>query len=312
MEHNKDRILRTIESIDFEHIQKHPNILIAARFWDDDRYRAATTCYKFMRKIDDLIDDRKSIGVNISECEKNLFTEQVNEWVQCIRDKKLMDEEYGEIVDVIHRFDIPLSIFQSFANAMLFDIENDGFKTYTDFVTYAQGASVAPASVFVHLCCLNDDFSGYAKEGIDPVFLARPCAMFSYLVHIIRDFEVDQKNHLNYFAADIMEQHGINRATLKHIASTGVPNAAFRKLIRFYYNEALRYKIETEKVMEYIMPSLSIGSKLSLEVIFDLYKMVFERIDPERGVFTKERLNPEPGEFQTRVQSILSGYAICE
>ena len=33
---------------------------------------------------------------------------------------------------------------------------------------------------------------------------ATPCAMFSYLVHIIRDFQKDQQNNLNYFADDVM------------------------------------------------------------------------------------------------------------
>ena len=68
-----------IEGINFEQIHKHPNILIAARFWDDARYNAAVVCYKFMRKIDDLIDDRKASGIEITECEKHTFTQQVNE-----------------------------------------------------------------------------------------------------------------------------------------------------------------------------------------------------------------------------------------
>ena len=51
---------RILNNIDFENIDKHPNILIAARIWDDDRYHAARVCYKFMRMIDDLIDNELS------------------------------------------------------------------------------------------------------------------------------------------------------------------------------------------------------------------------------------------------------------
>ena len=32
---------------------------IAARFWESERYEAAKTCYRTMRIIDDLIDNRK-------------------------------------------------------------------------------------------------------------------------------------------------------------------------------------------------------------------------------------------------------------
>jgi hypothetical protein len=52
----KEKIEAVFHSIDFEKIVDHPNILIAAHFWDEERYRAAKICYKFMRAIDDLID----------------------------------------------------------------------------------------------------------------------------------------------------------------------------------------------------------------------------------------------------------------
>ena len=66
-----------ISSIAFENIEKHPNILIAARFWDDRRYQAAKVCYKFMRRIDDYIDDRKARDVEISCLEKEELSKQL-------------------------------------------------------------------------------------------------------------------------------------------------------------------------------------------------------------------------------------------
>ena len=54
-------VTETFGKIDFHKIKDHPNILIAARFWEDDRYQAAQTIYKFMRHIDDMIDDRKAL-----------------------------------------------------------------------------------------------------------------------------------------------------------------------------------------------------------------------------------------------------------
>ena len=72
-----------ISSIAFENIEKHPNILIAARFWDDRRYQAAKVCYKFMRRIDDYIDDRKARDVEISCLEKEELSKQVNRRCIC-------------------------------------------------------------------------------------------------------------------------------------------------------------------------------------------------------------------------------------
>ena len=41
--------------------------------------------------------------------------------------------------------------------------------------------------------------------------------------------------------------------------------------------------------------------QLSLEIIFNLYLMVFERIDIQKGKFTTEELNPTPEETRERV-----------
>jgi hypothetical protein len=41
--------------------------------------------------------------------------------------------------------------------------------------------------------------------------------------------------------------------------------------------------------------------QLSLEIIFSLYLMVFERIDVENGSFTSFELNPTPEETKKRV-----------
>ena len=40
-----DLYYQIFESIDFEKIVDHPNILIAAHFWDKERYQAAINCY---------------------------------------------------------------------------------------------------------------------------------------------------------------------------------------------------------------------------------------------------------------------------
>jgi hypothetical protein len=84
MNSQKDTFLEVFNSIDFKKIKDHPNILIAANFWDCDRYEAAKTCYRFMRAIDDLIDNHKAENKRISENEKELFIISVNDWIKTI------------------------------------------------------------------------------------------------------------------------------------------------------------------------------------------------------------------------------------
>jgi phytoene/squalene synthetase len=294
-------IERIISSIDFENIQKHPNILIAASFWDKERYHAARVCYKFMRMIDDLIDDRKAEGDEISCLEQEELSEKVKSWIDCLDSIPDKDPFYEELIHTIAKFNIPLQLFHNFAKSMLYDINHDGFATLEDFLVYSEGASVAPASVFVHLCCLSKENGIYRTPDYDIVEVARPCAIFSYLVHIIRDFQEDQINNLNYFAIDILQRYNLLPAELKEIAHGAAVSASFRSVIADYYQLAQKYQEQTLRQLENLSTKLGDRYLLSLHLIYKLYKMVFDRIDVKNGHFTSEELNPTPQEIKAKV-----------
>jgi phytoene/squalene synthetase len=304
-----DELKRSISGIDFENIEKHPNILIAARFWDDKRYHAAKVCYRFMRMIDDLVDDRKAQGESISCLEKKELSEKVNSWIDCLDQEAADDPFYLELVRTITTFKIPLQLFHNFAKSMLHDIHHEGFSTLDEFLSYAEGASVAPASIFVHLCCLSEEEDEYLTPAYDIMEVARPCAIFSYLVHIIRDFQEDQLSHLNYFARDVLERHRLLPGDLRPIAEGAAIPGAFRSVIREYYELAGVYQQSTLKVLQDLSGKLSGRYLFSLHLIYQLYKMVFDRIDVEQGNFSRGELNPTPAEIRNMVLEVASrGY----
>lgn len=301
----RDQFMAIFESINFEKIIDHPNILIAANFWDNERYCAARTCYRFMRALDDLIDDHKAAHKGINETEQDCFRSDIGQWMAML-EKGLNSAPFNnELGYTVEKFRIPRWSLEAFAESMLYDVTHDGFATLDDFIAYSAGASVAPASIFVHLAGLQE------RDGIfhDPPFgvrsTAEPCAMFSYLVHIMRDFRKDQLNNLSYFADDVMERHGLSRATMSEIARGAPLTGGFRAMMRRYLTLADHYRMETVKIMEEICPMMAPRYRLSLEIIFELYMMVFERINPERGTFTAEELNPTPAETRERVRQII-------
>jgi len=294
-----------IQGINFEAIKDHPNILIAAGFWEEERFQAAKVCYQFMRKIDDLIDNRKALGPLTPE-ERSMFVDKVNNWIESLNDISRIDSSMKHVTETISKFKIPSELFRNFAGSMIYDISHDGFATYNSFIAYAEGASVAPASIFVHLCCLSKKDDQFISPSFDVIAVARPCALFSYLVHIIRDFQKDQNNNLNYFTADILKKHNLAPEDLKKMAQ-GKPIAPkFRNVIREYYNYAEIYKRETIDTIEKIKDQLEDRYTLSLYIIFELYLQVFERIDIEKGKFTTEELNPTPTEIKERVMRVCS------
>jgi phytoene/squalene synthetase len=308
MTSQKEKFLEIFNSIDFNQIKDHPNILIAAKFWDHDRYCAAKICYKFMRAIDDLIDNHKAKNRLIEPKERKEFVANVEEWLRMIIISKECNALQGELIETIEKFRIPLWPMEVFAKSMIYDINNDGFPTLEAFLEYAGGASVAPASIFVHLNSLQKVNGLYESPAFDVKWAATPCAIFSYVVHIIRDFQKDQLNNLSYFADELIFKNHLTRRALYEFAEGKPVNPNFRNLIKNYYLLADEYRKKTYDIINEIKPLLEPGYQLSLEIIFELYLMVFERIDLKNGRFTTEELNPTPEETKDRVYKTIMNF----
>jgi phytoene/squalene synthetase len=306
----REQFIGIFNSIEFEKIIDHPNILIAANFWEDDRYCAAKTCYRFMRAIDDLIDNHKAANKMIAPEERKDFVADVNEWLKMVIVSENCNPEKEELNKTINKFHLPLWPLEAFAKSMIYDIINDGFPSLQAFLDYAQGASVAPASIFVHLSGLTSRDGHFEDPSFDVKEAATPCAIFSYLVHIIRDFQKDQLNNLSYFADDLIRQNGLTRQDLRTIASGSPVTSGFRNVIKEYYALADKYRIKTREVIEKIGPFMEPRYRLSLDIIFNLYLMVFERIDVEKGNFTSIELNPTPEETKKRVYETIIKFAL--
>jgi phytoene/squalene synthetase len=308
MNSQRDKFLKIFYSIDFNKIKDHPNILVAANFWDEDRFCAAKICYKFMRAIDDLIDNHKAKNRLIEPEERKEFVANVDDWLKMIIISEECNALQGELIETIEKFRIPLWPMEVFAKSMIYDINNDGFPTLDSFLEYAGGASVAPASIFVHLNGLQKINGRYEPPRFDVKWAATSCAIFSYAVHIIRDFQKDQLNNLSYFADDLIIKNGLSRKKLRKFAEGKPVDDNFRNLVKEYYLLADEYRLKTYDIIKEIRPLLEPGYQLSLEIIFDLYLMVFERIDLRNGKFTTEELNPTPEETKERVYNAIMNY----
>lgn len=310
MKQDKQPINPSFLNIDIDQISKHPNILIAASLWDKERFDAAMVCYKFMRRIDDLIDNHKASNISIAACEKEAFTNEVKKWLECLNYKTKQDPIIEEVVETIEKFNIPLYLFHNFAQSMIYDIHNDGFPTYHSFIEYAEGASVSPASVFVHLCCLNKDYSGYVLPGMNLRDISRPCALFSYIIHIIRDFEKDYKENLVYFGRDLLRKYDLNDKDLFNVANGHSVNDGFRDMIGEYCTYAEYHKRMTIKEIEKLSPFLEPNYLLSLKMIYQLYLFVFARIDIVHGSFSSQELNPTNDELKNQIRLIIAGKVV--
>jgi phytoene/squalene synthetase len=110
-----------------------------------------------MRKIDDLIDHYKERHEYIREEDRAKFIGKVDDWLQMVRTSRRTYPFQKELISTINRFRIPVWTIENFARSMVYDINNDGFPTVKAFLDYSEGATVAPSSIFVHLCGIRKD-----------------------------------------------------------------------------------------------------------------------------------------------------------
>ncbi|MFH1390768.1 MAG: squalene/phytoene synthase family protein [Candidatus Diapherotrites archaeon] len=290
--------------LNYTEIQSNPILDIGARLWEKDRSEAFKTCYKAMRFVDNLVDNRKSTGEKISEEEKAHYISLINNWES---NTALMQGPFQkELLDTVKKFDIPQWPWKKFANSMIYDLNHDGFDTFQDFLDYSEGAAVAPAAIGVHICSAKKENGKYIEPKFDVVEFTRPMAYFAYIVHIIRDFEKEVKSNLNYFSDDLMKENNLDFEKFREIASGGKIPAGFRALMKKYYELAEKYQKEARKTFDKTLPLLDSQYRMSIEVIYSLYSQVFEKIDVANGTFSAAELNPTPEEIKERIDLTIS------
>lgn len=284
--------------IPFDQILTNPILDIAARLWETDRYDAFKICYRSMRRLDDLVDHRKETGEPINAAEVELFTRMMADWVKQVAERKVTDPFVAQMVETTDRFAIPLWPWERLVRSMVYDLTHNGYASFLQFLRYTEGAAISPAAIFMHLIGLPKvgDLPAYdIREG------ARALALFSYLVHIVRDFQKDHKANLNYFCDDLMTRAGVSRTECTEIAHSEEPTKAFRRLIAEYVRLAEFYRQKARRKIDSLLPLLEPRYQLSLELIYQLYEQIFAKIDPEKGNFSGAELNPSEAEIKERI-----------
>ncbi|RKX28139.1 MAG: hypothetical protein DRP47_05070 [Candidatus Zixiibacteriota bacterium] len=294
--------------VDFDQILTNPILDIAARFWENDRYEAFRVCYRSMRVLDDLVDNRKIEGTEISHREQILLTSMIDDWLVTLRRGAPTGEFDKQLIAIINQYRIPPWPWERLAQAMKYDLYHDGFPSLLVFLRYCEGAAISPASIFMHLCGVEMDREDYTPPPYDIHKAARPLALFSYFVHIIRDLQKDQQAGLNYIADNMLLEEGLARSELVEIAQGGTISNRFRHLMTRYHQITEYYRHRARTNLDHLQPSLASRYQLSLEVIYGLYLQIFQRVNPDTGTFTSEELNPTPIEIKNRLEEIVSSF----
>ena len=209
---------------------------------------------------------------------------------------------------MLDQFAIPLWPWERLGSAMIYDLQHRGFDSFRVFLRYTEGAAISPAAVFMHLCGVTKTKDRYVAPRYDIRRAAHPLAIFSYLVHIVRDFEKDHRAGLDYFASDIVRQAGLDPVLLHDLAVGGANDERLRPLMRQYHDLTGQYKTRARGAVDQTLPSLEDRYQLSLELIYSLYSQIFERLNPEGTDFSGKALSPSLTQISQRVQQTIEAF----
>lgn len=275
--------------------QRMPHLYRVARlFPDEDRFRAFCAVYASMRWIDDEVDEGRMTEAGLASW---------RETVGRVFEGDGGDASYGPaLADTLGRFQFSQEPWLNLANAMQYDLQHKGFPTYTDFVAYAEGATVAPAAIFATLLLMRKQGSGFAPvvafEKIRDA--VRPSAIACYETHILRDALEDLKEGRNYFPQDELVTYRLNSNS--EVDSVWQPYLrAFALRVRAGWSTALAE-------MEKIEVAMSPRERLMLHLLVEFYGHSLEKIIRLNCNVWSDAHWPEPEEVAALLAEVGARY----
>lgn len=208
---------------------KNAALYQAAQELDAPRYRFFLAAYASMRLIDDLVDERFLAAPPAQRRRERAATEAaIAAWLAQIHAAKagrvdttgpLPAEICSALCQTLGRSDLDPHPWARLADALRADVAETPLHDWDDFLNYCEGATAAPAAIFVYvLSCRTDPEQGYLGTlARTPLSYARDMAIFCYLIHILRDLpqDVNAADRLITIPTTAFEAAGLTPATLR-------------------------------------------------------------------------------------------------
>lgn len=261
-----------------------PNLYLAANFLEpDDKFRAFLATYAAMRLVDDLADNARAAG-DISYATKKEISAELDRFAEMFRLRQIDDRlPYADDLKLaLVRFQISDRPFTLLAEAMKFDLDNDRFDTLDQFLQYSEGAAVSPAAVFMHLAACSFDESGQLHlPSFDVHDAARPLAIFSYVVHVLRDFKKDflaGARPLIYIDLETSDMFYVSEEEMARTAKSGRQSLKFTKMIKWYFNRLTWFQVRARLALDHLASQLPDDGRFALDFIYELYSATAQKI----------------------------------
>jgi phytoene/squalene synthetase len=267
-------------------------------FEDPARYASFCAFYAIMRLVDDRVDGFLADGGAPSAA--RAVHDVVDAWHAAVRaacsglplpERAAIEmhhpealELHGALSDAHRRFPTPVSLWDDFFSSMHQDLERARFATYEEFVSYAKGAAIAPATIYLYLISAERDPAGDSHApptDFDLQAAGHKLGLFAYIAHILRDLAEDLTSGgppYPFIAGDDMAAHGLTEDALYSDLAAGSSGAPLTSLVRDLAGRARLMAIEGRGHMRPLVPRLSPDRAFVLELIVRIYERTLERI----------------------------------
>ena len=297
------------------------NLYLTSRFFADPvRYRSFCAYYAVMRRVDDRVDELCARS-GVPAAERDEVRSEVGAWrraIAAVGEGEAAEAAGRELAgladansaralllacaDSHRRFRIPAELWRNFFAAMDRDLEDRRFESYGEFLEYAEGATVAPTTIYLLLLTstpAESPFEGRSglpvpapkeagppryepREGFDAVECGRHLGLFAYLTHILRDLPQDLaagERGLLYLAADDMERFGVTEESLRRDLGRGEASPGARALLAELGSRARAHLERGRALLRGLHGLLSRDCAFILTLIVAIYEQALERIE---------------------------------
>ncbi|MCP3957324.1 MAG: squalene/phytoene synthase family protein [bacterium] len=273
--------------------------LTSCFFADPERYRAFCALYAVMRVVDDRIDDipsRQELGAADREREHSI----VRAWHEALEHARnasrptaeeivrCANPEASELIHAVTRsmqhFPVPFRLWANFFAAMHQDLNSARFATYEDFLRYAEGASVAPTTIYLYLIVADRKTPAdpyHVPPGFDLIACGRQLGIFAYLGHILRDLTQDLATGtegLVYLAEAEMAAHGISEETLRIDMERGHASEPLKALVQTVVQRSWDACDQGRELLRPLDGQLPQDRAFILELIITIYRKLNEKL----------------------------------
>ena len=293
-----------LDAADFKVVQKitskdRSNLYLTSQFIDDPkRYQAFLSMYAIMRVVDDSVDEVED-KQRLEPAALADLHHLLNSWMQRI-DAAYDGQPADDALDralawAVHFFPVPKRYWQAFIQAMHTDVDQARFTDFADFLRYAQGATVAPTSLYVYLLCAEVDDDGlYRVRDFDYAQCGHDLGIFAYLAHILRDVREDAlvgTRGLVYLSLDDLADQGLRDDDIRQFAVDGQGDARFSELVKMLIARARTYAQKGSAGVASIVPRLAADRAFVLRLIVAYYQALLDKVAVAGpGLFSGERL----------------------